>query len=99
MYSASNGETAGQNPLIGMAALRNTKAYPFNDSVCTVALDKSLKNNHYSVMTEVVSLSGEVGDIIVSGKAVNGFKLEYTGSASEAEIRYYVIGGMEDDGC
>jgi hypothetical protein len=81
-----------QVTLTGTAILTNTKQYPFNNSAQTVALEASQAHTDYTVFTEVLSsVGGEVGDIIVSGKAVNGFKLAFTGSAAQAEIRYYVI--------
>ena len=43
---------------------------------------------------EVVSADGLVGDIEVYDKALNGFKIRYTGSAKNVKLRYYVQGGM-----
>jgi D-serine deaminase-like pyridoxal phosphate-dependent protein len=77
----------------GSVVLVNTKQYPFNDSVATVALKAERADRDYFVFTEVLSAAGEVGDVIVSAKAVNGFKLAYTGSAERAEIGYQVTGG------
>lgn len=82
---------------IGTVTLVNTKPYPFNDSVQTVALKSSRKNQDYMIQTEVVTTVGEVGDITISGKAVNGFKLAFTGSATQAVIRYYITGGRDHD--
>jgi hypothetical protein len=79
--------------LTGTVTLTNTKEYPFNNSTQTVALDKSLPNQDYAVLTEIVGADGDAGDIVVSGKAVNGFKIAYMGSAKEAVVRYHVIGG------
>ena len=79
---------------MGTVTLTNTKQYPFNDSEKLVALDSCRKNNTYFVLTEISEASGEVGDIIVSGKAINGFKIEYTGSATSAVINYCLIGEM-----
>jgi hypothetical protein len=81
----------------GTITLVNTKDYPFNDSVRTVALKTSRNSRDYLVQTEVVSAAGEVGDVIVSGKAVNGFKIAFTGSAKQAVISYHVTGGLDDD--
>ena len=47
----------------------------------------------YLVMTELVKSDGPVGDIEVSEKLVNGFKLAYNGSAKSATIKYIAIGG------
>ena len=35
-----------------------------------------------------------MGDVEVYDKALNGFKLRYTGSAKTVKLRYYVQGGM-----
>lgn len=78
---------------IGTVTLANTKQYPFNNSVQTVALKSTRKTQDYTVQTEIISASGEAGDIIISGKAVNGFKIGFTGSAAQAVIKYYVTEG------
>jgi hypothetical protein len=77
----------------GTVTLRNTKRYPFNDSSVTVALEKSMRDREYSVLTEILISSGETGDVVVTDRAVNGFKIAVTGSAKEAVIRYRVVGG------
>jgi len=78
---------------IGTVTLTNTKQYPFNNSIQTVALKASRQNQDYSVLTEVLSAAGDVGDVLISSRAVNGFKIEFTGSAGLAVIKYHVIGG------
>ncbi len=82
-----------QKTLAGLVTLTNTKPYPFNDAVTTVALPASLDTCRYDVLTEVAESSGETGDVIVFGKAKNGFKLAFTGSAAHAVILYSVIRG------
>jgi hypothetical protein len=79
---------------IGTVTLTNTKQYPFNDSERTVALARDRGAPGYFVQTEIVKTDGEVGDILISGKAVNGFKLAFTGSAKNVDIRYLVTGGF-----
>jgi hypothetical protein len=79
-------------PLSGTITLINTKQYPFNDSAQTVALAAPRDNQGYFVYTEVLSSTGEAGDIIITGKALNGFKIAFTGSAASAVIKYYVSG-------
>ena len=81
--------------VMSTVTLVNTKDYPFNDSVQTVALEAPRNNRDYGVQTEVVSAAGEVGDVVVSGKAVNGFKIAFTGSAKQVVVRYHVNGGLE----
>jgi hypothetical protein len=51
----------------------------------------------YLVLTHTLSAQGEVGDVVVSGRALNGFLIEYTGSAARAEIGYVVVGRVSDD--
>ena len=46
------------------------------------------------MITEVISADGEVGNVIVTDKQLNGFKIAFTGSAKNVTIKYYVQGGM-----
>ena len=59
----------------------------------SVSLGKNMGSTSYLVMTELVKSDGPVGDIEVSEKLVNGFKLAYNGSAKSATIKYIAIGG------
>lgn len=79
---------------IGQAAMTNTETFPFNDSIKTVALSKQRDTTNYRVVTEVLSADGPVGDIIISDKQLNGFKISFTGSAKNVTVKYYVQGGM-----
>lgn len=75
--------------------LTNTQSYPFNNSKATVSLPALRNNNGYYVIVEATSVTGgEVGEFIVSDKLLNGFKLEFTGSASSVTARCIVVGGM-----
>lgn len=58
-----------------------------------MSLGKNMGSTSYLVMTELVKSDGPVGDIEVSEKLVNGFKLAYNGSAKSATIEYIAIGG------
>ncbi len=78
----------------GSVTLTNSQAFPFNDSQVTVPLVTERASQNYIVDYEVTAAVGNVGDIIVSAKLVNGFKLEYTGSASSVTVKYQVFGGM-----
>ncbi|MDR0838038.1 MAG: hypothetical protein LBN99_00185 [Oscillospiraceae bacterium] len=73
--------------------LVNTAKYPFNNSVVTVALATEAKDAEYAVLTDLVDSDGEAGEIVVSDRAVNGFKLAFTGSGARATVRYVVVGG------
>ena len=76
----------------GEVTLTNRYAYPFNNSKQTVALAHISED--YIVIPEVAEFNGNVGDVVVTDKLINGFKLEFTGSASSAKIKYTVIGGI-----
>lgn len=79
---------------IGQVALTNSETFPFNNSIKTIALQKQRDNLNYRVITEVISADGEVGNVIVTDKQLNGFKIAFTGSAKNVTIKYYVQGGM-----
>lgn len=85
------------NDLVGEikeVTLTNSLDYPFNNSATTIALEHERDNLTYRVGVEVVEADGLVGDILVYDKALNGFKIRYTGSARNVTLRYYVTGGM-----
>ena len=79
---------AANTVYFGTATLTNTLAFPFNNSQVTVSLGVTLPNAFYDVNTEVTAFDGCVGDVVVSNKLVNGFKLAYTGSAASATIAW-----------
>lgn len=78
----------------GSVTLSNNQVFPFNSSQVTVPLSTTRDNQNYIVDYEVTAAVGNVGDIIVSAKLVNGFKIEYTGSATSVTVKYQVLGGM-----
>lgn len=73
--------------------LTNTKKFPFNNSDMTVTLSETRDSLDYQVVHEIVS-GNQVGDVVVYDKQTNGFKVKYTGSASSADIRLHIRGGM-----
>lgn len=77
----------------GQLTLTNTTGYPFNSSAKSVALKIPREGSDYVVLGEVVSAVGNVGEIVVTDKLTNGFKIGYTGSATSAVIKFVVIGG------
>lgn len=79
---------------IGQIVLSNKDDFPFNNSVKTIAIKKNRDTDNYRVVTEIVSSSGEVGGIIIGDKLLNGFKIEFTGSAKSVTIKYFIQGGM-----
>ena len=87
--------TAASATETGTITLTNAKAYPFNNSKVTVAITNTRQNLFYDVETEVTAYSGGLpGDIIVSDKQLNGFKLEFDGSAKSVTIAYKIKEGM-----
>ena len=79
---------------VGTKTLTNTKKFPFNDSKTTIALTKTQKNLQYVIIAEVSTVAGNIGEIVVSDKQVNGFKMAFTGGAKTVTVKYYVIGGF-----
>lgn len=79
----------------GTVTLSNTLNFPFNNSQTTVALKTKRDTLDYIVVTDVKSFTGNVGEIIVSDVLANGFKIAFTGSASNAVINYKILGGYK----
>ena len=75
--------------------LENSQQYPFNNSVQTVALKQPRNHLDYTVIAEVMEYSGGcVGDVEVSEKLTNGFKIAHTGSAKSVKLKVFVKGGF-----
>ena len=75
--------------------LTNSQQYPHNNSKKTVQLSNQRNNMDYTVECEVVSVTGgAVGEFEFSDKLLNGFKIAYTGSASQVIVNCYVRGGI-----
>ena len=79
---------------VGTISLTNTQKYPFNNSQKSVALKKARKTLNYDVDVEITSASGCVGDITITDKQLNGFKIAFEGSAGAVTIKYRVKGGL-----
>ena len=88
-------KTEALEGLVIETTLTNSKKYPFNDSVKTIALgsENVRYNKDYTVICEAQAADGFVGDINITDKMLNGFKIAYTGSASSVNIKCYVQGG------
>lgn len=84
------------NTDIQTITLTNNQEYPFNNSQQSVSLTNPRKFTNYEVDTEIISpVNGEkVGRIIITDKLTNGFKISYTGSAPEVQIKCIIRGGM-----
>ena len=71
--------------------------WPFNSTVdnpTTVSLATTRKNLYYTVEATVESHTGEVGEIHITDKALNGFKVSYDGPATSVNIILRIKGGM-----
>lgn len=75
---------------------REQQPWPFCTKETAVALTTTRKNTNYDVDVAVKSYSGgRLGDITVSDKLVNGFKLTHDGSAKTVVVAVKVTGGMK----
>lgn len=80
---------------IGNVMLVNTHAYPFNSSTVTVPILAIRSTLDYKVEFETTEVTGGfVESISVFDKQINGFKINFTGSAKTVKVRYKVVGGM-----
>jgi len=104
MYNLQRGRIVDER-LDGMAAeflnevrninLTNTSSFPFNNSVLSVNLLQARKTLNYNVFAEVVSYSGGlVGEISITDKQLNGFKVSFSGSAKAVTLKLRIMGGM-----
>lgn len=74
--------------------LSNSLRFPFNNSIITVNLLTVRRTLNYDVTWEVTATNGNVGDIRVTDKQLNGFKIEFTGSATGVTLTARIKGGM-----
>lgn len=77
--------------------LTNNGKFPFNATVdrpATVALTKNRRNLYYSVEAVVKAANGVVGDIHITDKALNGFKVSFDGSAKSVTLDLRIKGGI-----
>jgi len=80
----------------GTKALTNTNGFLFNNSKVTVPLTKVRDNLNYVVeVIEVTATGGPAGEIEITERQVNGFKMAFTGSATAVTVKYAVIGGFD----
>lgn len=87
--------TAASSTETGTVTLTNSKDYPFNDSKITISITKTRQNLFYDVEATVTAYSGGLpGDIIISDKQLNGFKIEFDGSAKSVTVAYKIKEGM-----
>ena len=91
---------AVENKVEGLAGeiiettLTNSKEYPFNNSKKTLALKTPRGNLDYTVFVESSTEdAGGIGEIKITDKQLNGFKIEFTGAAKEVSVKCTVQGG------
>lgn len=71
--------------------------WPFNNTPTTIALAQLRESTNYGVEVTVLAYSsGRLGNIRVTDRARNGFKLVHDGSATTVKVRIRVTGGMTD---
>lgn len=69
--------------------------WPFNNKATTIGLKNLRENTNYGVEVSVISYSGgRLGNITVTDRALNGFKLVHDGSATSVKVGVRVSGGM-----
>lgn len=74
--------------------LTNTQSYPFNNSKQTVSLGVTRTTTAYTVDAEIGAHDGDVGNVVISEKLLNGFKVAYDGSASSVTVTLRIKGGL-----
>lgn len=74
--------------------LSNSQSYPFNNSTQTIALSRVINFTDYTVEAEITDHDGNVGDVRIFDRMLNGFKVAYDGSAKSATIKLRIKGGM-----
>lgn len=96
--AASAAEVANRGIAIeGSKTLTNTQDFPFNNSVVSVALGRTLDNTDYVVEIKAAASDdgSNFGAIVVTDRLANGFKLSFTGGAKSVTVQYVVIGGFK----
>lgn len=92
--SKVEGKVEGLAGEIIETTLTNSKEYPFNNSKKTLALKTPRGNLDYTVFVESSTEdAGGIGEIKITDKQLNGFKIEFTGAAKEVSVKCTVQGG------
>ena len=85
-------DRANENEVV---AVTGTITGTNTDLSVAIPAGKTRNRTSYNVTPVIVSTSGgAAGDLIVSAKQANGFKVKYTGAASSVNVALYVQGGM-----
>ena len=75
-------------------ALNNTRKFPATNAEKTVTLPKTVNNVNYDITAEIVEADGPVEFVEIYGKALNAFKVNYSGSARNVTLKLHVTGGL-----
>ena len=78
---------------VGTVTLTNSLKFPMNNSKVSVALTIPRNTSNYVVNTEVLSAVGNVGEIEITEKLINGFKMSFTGGATSVTVKFIITGG------
>ena len=93
-YNSNRDRIEAMEGEVVRVTLSNTQQYPFNNSQTTVPLSKETHKTNYTVLVEVISSTGGgVGDVRITDRAVNGFKISYSGAATSVTLDCYIRGG------
>lgn len=88
-------QSKAANAQAGSVTLTNSLEFPFNNSKKSVALSPSRSNANYDVVIlSATAASGNIGEIVISDRLVNGFKMAFTGSSESVTVNYAIIGGV-----
>ncbi len=74
--------------------LANTLKFPATNAEKTVTLPRAANNMDYDVFAEILEADGPVERVEVYGKALNAFKVNYSGSAKNVTVKLHVTGGL-----
>lgn len=91
LQNTVNGLTGIKIPV----TLTNSKVYPHNNSKKTIQIPIPRNTMDYTIECEVESVEGgAAGELVITDKLRNGFKLAHTGSATKVVVNCYVRGGI-----
>lgn len=74
--------------------LKNTLKFPATNAEKTITLPQTVNKVDYDVFAEILEADGPVERVEVYGKALNAFKVNYSGSAKNVTVKLHVTGGL-----
>ena len=87
-------ETAAEVKEVTLTA--NSNPWPFCNDDKNVVLTTVRKNTNYTVDVYVKSVAdGRLGDVLITGKGTNSFKVRHDGSAKTVVLVLKITGGMK----